>query len=44
MSTARCMTYTGDYTLANADADTAAFEAWLDGRCGENPSTQWLSY
>ena len=26
------------------DADTAAFETWLDGWCGENPGTQWLSY
>lgn len=26
------------------DADTAAFETWLDGWCGENPDTQWLSY
>ncbi|MEI3111994.1 MAG: FtsX-like permease family protein [Oscillospiraceae bacterium] len=26
------------------DADTTAFEAWLDGWCGENPGTQWLSY
>ena len=26
------------------DADTAAFETWLDGWCGKNPGTQWLSY
>lgn len=26
------------------DADTAAFETWLDGWCGENSGTQWLSY
>lgn len=26
------------------DTDTADFEAWLDGWCGENPGTQWLSY
>lgn len=26
------------------DADTSAFETWLDGWCGKNPGTQWLSY
>ena len=26
------------------DADTAAFEAWLDSWCGDDPGTQWLSY
>ena len=26
------------------DADTAAFETWLDGWCGDDPGTQWLSY
>ena len=26
------------------DADTTAFETWLDGWCGKNPGTQWLSY
>ncbi len=26
------------------DADTAAFETWLDGCCGDDPGTQWLSY
>ena len=26
------------------DADTTAFEAWLDGWCGDDPGTQWLSY
>ena len=26
------------------DADTTAFEAWLDNWCGDDPGTQWLSY
>lgn len=26
------------------DADTTAFEAWLDSWCGDDPGTQWLSY
>lgn len=26
------------------DAGTSAFETWLDGWCGKNPGTQWLSY
>jgi len=26
------------------DADTTTFETWLDGWCGDDPGTQWLSY
>lgn len=36
--------YTEVCPTLKKDADTAAFETWPDGWCGENPGTQWLSY